>query len=247
MISFMISVVPGSTDRQDQPSQSVTLSGEPRQSCGGWEIVSAAGGVSIGPGLSISDKRLSMENLFELVAPRDDVLSGELTEGKIAGRGTGVAELMALVAAALLGSAERLEYTLVGDTVNLSQRLQQLAAAGETVISEATARALIVPARLTPLPSQRVKGHDTPVVAYRIKGPPGQETAAAVLSGRPGRLRPGSRPRRVRVPRPRPRRRGNSRVPRPARRRASRPGGQTPCTRRIRESGRRPHTARAHR
>ena len=33
-------------------------------------------------------------------------------------------------AAALLGSAERLEYTLVGDTVNLSQRLQQFAAAG---------------------------------------------------------------------------------------------------------------------
>ena len=47
-------------------------------------------------------------------------------------------------AAALLGSEERLEYTLVGDTVNLSQRLQQLAAAGETVLSEATVRALTV-------------------------------------------------------------------------------------------------------
>ena len=33
-------------------------------------------------------------------------------------------------AAALLGSEERLEYTLVGDTVNLSQRLQQLADSG---------------------------------------------------------------------------------------------------------------------
>ena len=38
-------------------------------------------------------------------------------------------------AAALLGSEERLEYTLVGDTVNLSQRLQQFADAGETVLS----------------------------------------------------------------------------------------------------------------
>src|ERR1700727_320072 len=45
-------------------------------------------------------------------------------------------------AAALLGSAEHLEYTLVGDTVNLAQRLQQFAAAGETVISAATKGAL---------------------------------------------------------------------------------------------------------
>ena len=52
-------------------------------------------------------------------------------------------------AAALLGSEERLEYTLVGDTVNLSQRLQQLAAAGETVLSEATLRARS-PARSAP-------------------------------------------------------------------------------------------------
>ena len=55
-------------------------------------------------------------------------------------------------AAALLGSAERLEYTLVGDTVNLSQRLQQLAAAGETVLSEATVKALAAPVDVIPLP-----------------------------------------------------------------------------------------------
>ena len=41
-------------------------------------------------------------------------------------------------AAALLGSEERLEYTLVGDTVNMSQRLQQLADAGEIVVSQGT-------------------------------------------------------------------------------------------------------------
>jgi class 3 adenylate cyclase/ActR/RegA family two-component response regulator len=71
-------------------------------------------------------------------------------------------------AAALLGSEERLEYTLVGDTVNLSQRLQQLADAGETVVSEPTLQALaqIVPAEA--LPPQLVKGRDTPVVAYKL-------------------------------------------------------------------------------
>jgi adenylate cyclase len=74
-------------------------------------------------------------------------------------------------AAALLGSAERLEYTLVGDTVNLSQRLQQLAAAGETVLSDATVRALATPVATVALPPQKVKGRDTPVVAYKLTQP----------------------------------------------------------------------------
>jgi class 3 adenylate cyclase len=71
-------------------------------------------------------------------------------------------------AAALLGSAERLEYTLVGDTVNLSQRLQQLADPGETVLSEATFKALRTQVAAAALGAQRVKGRDAPVYAYKI-------------------------------------------------------------------------------
>jgi class 3 adenylate cyclase len=71
-------------------------------------------------------------------------------------------------AAALLGSEERLEYTLVGDTVNLSQRLQQLASAGETVMSDATRQSLRTPVAATALPSQIVKGRDTPVIAFKL-------------------------------------------------------------------------------
>src|SRR5262249_3511793 len=41
--------------------------------------------------------------------------------------GLGIGLSTGEVAAALLGSEERLEYTLVGDTVNLAQRLQDLA------------------------------------------------------------------------------------------------------------------------
>jgi adenylate cyclase len=82
-------------------------------------------------------------------------------------------------AAALLGSEERLEYTLVGDTVNLSQRLQQLADAGETVLSEGTLTALHASASTTALPPQLVKGRDTPVVAYKLIHAPDPVTASA--------------------------------------------------------------------
>jgi adenylate cyclase len=73
-------------------------------------------------------------------------------------------------AAALLGSEERLEYTLVGDTVNMSQRLQQLAEAGETVVSEGTVEAWNAPLPTVALPPQLVKGRDTPVIAYKLVG-----------------------------------------------------------------------------
>jgi adenylate cyclase len=71
-------------------------------------------------------------------------------------------------AAALLGSEERLEYTLVGDTVNMSQRLQQLAEAGETVASQGTVDAWETARETVALPPQLVKGRETPVIAYKL-------------------------------------------------------------------------------
>jgi class 3 adenylate cyclase len=61
-----------------------------------------------------------------------------------------------------------MEYTVVGDTVNLAQRLQQLAAPGETVLSEATKKALRAAVPVTALPEQLVKGRDTPVLAFKM-------------------------------------------------------------------------------
>ena len=72
------------------------------------------------------------------------------------------------VAAALLGSEERLEYTMVGDTVNLTQRLQQWAGPGETVVSQSSAAALDSLVTLEPLEPALVKGRDTLVQAYRV-------------------------------------------------------------------------------
>jgi class 3 adenylate cyclase/ActR/RegA family two-component response regulator len=87
------------------------------------------------------------------------------------------------VAAALLGSEERLEYTLVGDTVNLSQRLQQLASAGETVLSEPTLRALTCEIETVALDAQLVKGRDTPVRAYKILAIPHVEQLVVTSEG----------------------------------------------------------------
>ncbi len=82
--------------------------------------------------------------------------------------GLGIGLSTGEAAAALLGSAERLEYTLVGDTVNLSQRLQQLADSGETVLSQSTMDSLVTSVEATLMPEQLVKGRDTPVVAWLL-------------------------------------------------------------------------------
>ena len=84
--------------------------------------------------------------------------------------GLGIGLSTGEVAAALLGSEERLEYTVVGDVVNLAQRLQDLARpAGVTVVSGATAAVLTDAPPLEAMPPQHVRGRDAPVVAFRIE------------------------------------------------------------------------------
>jgi adenylate cyclase len=86
--------------------------------------------------------------------------------------GIGIGLSSGEVAAALLGSEERLEYTVVGDTVNLAQRLQQWAEPGEIVLSAATHEALGTPVEAEALAPAQVKGREAPVHAYRINGTP---------------------------------------------------------------------------
>jgi class 3 adenylate cyclase len=102
--------------------------------------------------------------------------------------GLGIGLSTGEVAAALLGSDERLEYTLVGDTVNLSQRLQDLARpAGTTVVSRATVDALssgtgdeALP--FEAMPNQLVKGRETPIDAFRLPPDTGVVALGAAAS-----------------------------------------------------------------
>ncbi len=85
--------------------------------------------------------------------------------------GLGIGLSTGEVAAAMLGSEQRYEYTLVGDTVNMAQRLQDLARpAGTTVLSDATVEALGGRWSTEEMGVQKVKGRDTPVRCHRLLG-----------------------------------------------------------------------------
>lgn len=97
-----------------------------------------------------------------------DEVNARWAEAGLPAFGLGIGLSTGEAAAALLGSEERLEYTIVGDTVNLTQRLQQWAEAGETIVSEATRDAMTLEQTLETLPPEQVKGRTTPVQAYKI-------------------------------------------------------------------------------
>ncbi len=91
-------------------------------------------------------------------------------ERGLAAFGLGIGLSTGEVAAALLGSEERLEYTVVGDTVNLAQRLQDAARpAGTTMVAATTVAALAdPPPDLGPAILLTVKGRTAPVPAHRL-------------------------------------------------------------------------------
>jgi adenylate cyclase len=100
---------------------------------------------------------------------RQEALNVRWERDALACFGLGIGLSTGSVAAALLGSEERLEYTLVGDTVNLAQRLQDLARpAGRVVLSAATLDALRERPACEELGDQAVKGREHTVRAYLI-------------------------------------------------------------------------------
>jgi class 3 adenylate cyclase/DNA-binding NarL/FixJ family response regulator len=103
---------------------------------------------------------------------RQRALDAEWALDGLAPFGLGIGLCTGEVAAALLGSDERVEYTLVGDTVNLAQRMQDLARpAGRTAAAEATVQAGGGAWPWKPLGAQPVKGRSAPVNVYHLEVP----------------------------------------------------------------------------
>jgi adenylate cyclase len=73
-----------------------------------------------------------------------------------------------LVIAGAVGGGGRLEYTVIGDAVNVAQRLQSEAAGGEIVASASTIAAADDVDAL-PIGLRQVKGREEPVEVYRVR------------------------------------------------------------------------------
>jgi class 3 adenylate cyclase/DNA-binding NarL/FixJ family response regulator len=99
-------------------------------------------------------------------------LNGRWETGGLPPFQLGIGLSTGLVAAALIGSDERAEYSLVGDAVNLAQRLQQFASSGQTVLSEATYAALNPRPQAERIGPAPVKGRKELVTAFRVLAPP---------------------------------------------------------------------------
>ena len=89
------------------------------------------------------------------------------------------------------GDAAAGQALVTGDAVNVAARLQQAAAAGETLLGDSTRRLTAAEFDAEPVEPLAVRGKAAPLVAWRLAGagPQGRAEAAAPLQGREGELR----------------------------------------------------------
>lgn len=92
--------------------------------------------------------------------------SGDLT--KIDQLGVGIGIATGHLVAGNIGHHTQMEYTVIGDTVNLAARLSGLAPAGEVWVNEANANAVTGEFNLSPLPPIEIKGKSDSVNLFSL-------------------------------------------------------------------------------
>lgn len=105
-----------------------------------------------------------------MMKERSDELAKRLMEkyGRTVSFGMGINSGPAVIGN--IGSKERLDYTAIGDTVNLAARLEANAKPGQILISEATYERVKDKFSFTPLEPIKVKGKEKPVNIYQVEG-----------------------------------------------------------------------------
>jgi class 3 adenylate cyclase len=72
------------------------------------------------------------------------------------------------VIAGNIGSKERKDYTIIGDTVNVASRLESIAKANRIIASESTQRRCVADVPMQKIGSMKLKNRSEPVVCYEV-------------------------------------------------------------------------------
>ena len=69
-----------------------------------------------------------------------------------------------------VGAKNVMNYTIIGDTVNVAQRLEQLALTGQILLSDSTYQMVKDQVIVSKLPPQNLKGKQAPLIPYLLEG-----------------------------------------------------------------------------
>ncbi|TMB13151.1 MAG: adenylate/guanylate cyclase domain-containing protein, partial [Deltaproteobacteria bacterium] len=97
------------------------------------------------------------------IQARAKQLSAERTRRGLTTVGFGIGINAGEAVAGNLGAAKRLEYTVIGDAVNLAQRLESQARAGEVLVSQPVYEKVAVEVEASPRDPVKLKGKSKPV------------------------------------------------------------------------------------